>query len=422
MRKLQRFGVMMMLLLLPGLGLAAKGGPNSGATGKENGSGAVLGDLIHIKRDAVSGQPILQKRWIEYPQDILGWGYCPIAVDENGNEIGFMALSCDPIDPTAVVEVDYFGRLSASRTKERNQRMHFDEVISNIKAADSLRLDVAGRLELGFNCTTPGQCDWATIDSPMENLALYTRLMTYGHIQTDPHEIDTFEHGDPAAGTRYHPALDAQDWAKFRGVLKRLLPLSPQADPTACFGGNFSNGFNNMCSHPEALSNQDLITAAAFLGGASGKTGKITVDLLQYLNRILKITQETELSAANLETLPALIRDCGNDPEDQTECHISAATADLPAPANERFVNFASAEYSRYEWRNQDLNVIIPAGAPYWMETSVALLDWLTFVNGTDPGTVDNISGFVDAANDSLRTIEFIHNYAIPEDLGWDFQ
>ena len=161
MRTLQRFGVMMMLLLIPGLGLAAKGGPNSGATGMaleerdKSGSGAVLGDLIHIKRDAVSGQPILQKRWIEYPQDIrallglapktarrikrmvrkrifrwtrfrpgtgcgsdpvkkfppmglcLKGGYCPIAVDENGNEIGFMALSCDPIDPAAVVEVDY---------------------------------------------------------------------------------------------------------------------------------------------------------------------------------------------------------------------------------------------------------------------------------------------------------------------------
>ena len=46
-------------------------------------------------------------------------------------------------------------------------------------------------------------------------MALYARLMKYGHLQTDPEEVDTFAHGDPAAGTQYHTALAAEDYAKF---------------------------------------------------------------------------------------------------------------------------------------------------------------------------------------------------------------
>ena len=46
----------------------------------------------------------------------------------------------NPVDPEDVVEVDYFGRLNASRVQERNQRMHFNETITNIKQAVRLRL------------------------------------------------------------------------------------------------------------------------------------------------------------------------------------------------------------------------------------------------------------------------------------------
>ena len=41
----------------------------------------------------------------------------------------------------------------------------------------------------------------------------------------------------------------------------------------------------------------------------------------------------------------------------------------------------------------------------------------LVFRNGYQDVT-NGIGGFVEAASDSLRTIEFVHNYAIPEDLG----
>lgn len=410
-----------------GSGAGSGSGSGGGGDGKDSGCGDVLGDLIHIKRHALTGQPILQKRWIEFPQDTYGWGYCPIPVTAVGEEIDFVDLSCDPIDADAVVEVDYFGRLSGGRTKERNNRMHFDEVISNIKAAELVRQDKTGRLRLGYDCTpnTDGaiRCaEWSTIDSPMENLALYTRLMKYGHLQTDPMEVDTFSHGDPAAGVQYHPALGAEDWGKFGGGVLHLLPGGAKGAPADCFGQNF----NADCAAPESLNNRDFVRSTSFLGGAASKDGKMTADLIQYMNRILKITQETETTAANPDTLPALIRDCGDDwenPLPPDQCAILEATPGMPAPADERFVNFGKTRYIRENWRDKSLKVLAPLGSGFWLETrDVQLLDWLAFINGeVDDSAVRNIPGFISAAADGLRAIQFVHNYEIPEDLGWDF-
>jgi hypothetical protein len=96
-------------------------GINSSPAVAQSGTGDVFGDLVHILRDPTTGQPILAQRWVELPGPVTGygWGYCPVAVDVNGAEIGFIPYTCDPIDPTAVVDVDYFGRLNAGRTKER---------------------------------------------------------------------------------------------------------------------------------------------------------------------------------------------------------------------------------------------------------------------------------------------------------------
>ena len=97
--------------------------------GGGGGCGDVYGDLIHILRDELTGQPILAQRWIELPaeDEDYGWGYCPIAVyGETKEEIPFLPYTCD-IDPyylEFVEEVNYFGRLNGGRTKERNHREH----------------------------------------------------------------------------------------------------------------------------------------------------------------------------------------------------------------------------------------------------------------------------------------------------------
>ena len=406
------------------------GGGGGGGGGQETGCGDVFGDLVHIQRHAKTGQAILQKRWIELPGDAFDWGYCPIAIDANGQEIPFVPLSCDLADPTAAVEVDYFGRLSAGRTKERNIRMHFDEVIVGIKEAESVRQDAAGRLELGTDCGydatgTYGCGDWRTIDSPLENLGLYTRLMRYGHLQTDPAEVDIWAHGDPALGAQYHPALDAADYAKFTGLVRHLLPGTAGKATQAgiCFP---LGGFNPACAQTEPLISRDFVRAASFLGAAAGKDGIITVDLVQYMNRILKLTEATETASPTHRTLPALIRDCGDDPEDplpQAQCTLVPGNPSLPWPANERFVDFHFAAYSRAEWRDTHIPLLRPVGPGTYLEDQVYVMSWLRFANGPDPiGAVKDISGFVLAASDGLRTNQLLHEYGVPADLGWNFQ
>lgn len=396
------------------------------------GCGDVFGDLVHIQRDAVTGQPILAKRWISMPEDVYDWGYCPIAVTAEGEEIGFVELTCDPDTPEAVVEVDYFGRLSGGRTKERNSRMHFNEVISSIKDADFVTTDPTGRLMLGYECTIePGVqpvCDlWSTVDSPMENLGLYTRLMKYGHFQTDPMEEDLWAHGDPVTLPQYHPALGPEDQAKFDEKLVHLLFDGGDGGPVACFPGYpaDSETFDPLCAEAENLHFQDFLTAANFLSAAANKTGLITRDLVQYMNRILKITKDTEVTVATRNTLPALIRVCetaeepvpGVEPVYTDDCEIVEGSAAMPAPADERFVDFAAAKYRRSS-RDELLYVLQLDSSGAWVEVpDLPLLNWLDYANGSPAAKMADIAAFIQASSDTLRAIEFLHNYSVPEDL-----
>lgn len=389
--------ILLMLALTPALPAEAQ--HDSSHTGD------LFGDLIEIKRDLATGQPILQKRWVALPQDVYDWAYCPIPVDRFGLEIPFLQLSCD-IDPAhtdRVVPIDYFGRLSAGRTRERNLRMHFDEAIDSMKAAERIALEETGRLALGTGCSPADCTTWKVIDSPLENLAIYHRLLKYGHLQTDPLEEDTSEGGDPEGGTVYHPALDEGDWAKFGDITPALLP---RAGANACFT---SGGFVGDCALPQPLTSADFRIAAPLLAGAADKTAKITLDLVQYMNRILHITVATDLSAAAVDTLPALIRD-----ENGT---VAAAAAGLPAPADERFVNFATVTYARADTFSRTVTVLVDQGGGVWRTTAgVSLLDFLRFVNGASAGG-SMASGFVKSAHDAVRAIEFVHEYAVPADL-----
>jgi hypothetical protein len=486
-----------------------------GGGGGEGGCGDVFGDLVHILRDNVTGQPILAQRWIELPAELqgYGWGYCPIAVyhDEDGvlQEIDFIPYTCD-LDPDSVElveEVDYFGRLNGGRTKERNHRMHFNEVISNIKQADVVRVEETGRLELGFSCQGIGQTpcgEWATIDSPMESMALYVRVMKYGHIATDPYEIDTWAHGDPKLATQFHPALGEEDWGKFRNSVRNLLPNGGKKasdcwdyeaaesftdadpfdgvwnpaepffdidgdgefddgsngrpepftdlnengfwDPAEAFVDTNGNGvadeFAYLCADPEELDNRDFVSGATNLAAAANKTGKVTVDLVQYMNRILKITKKTQATKATLNTLPALYRDCWSsgvdpvepaeedpfidDPDYDTQCIVVPADPVLtPEYAlypdiQERFVDFSAL--NEYERDFENVSVILNSSETSWLlADDQSLNGWVGLVNGGGYADAD-IDGFVAAGNDVLRAIEYVHNYDPPANLYCDYQ
>jgi len=468
------------------------------------GCGDVFGDLIHILRHDVTGQPILAQRWIELPAEVpgYGWGYCVIPVDEDGYELRFMDLSCDvhEDDLEFVVETNYFGRLNGGRTKPRNNRMHFDEVISSIKTADHVHKGPAGRLMLGYDSEEmPGGIEWATVDSPMESMGLYVRLIKFGHFQTDPFEVDLWSHGDPKLPVQYHPALGPEDYDKFWGSVKELLPNKVK-DAWDCFFDVNGNGiweptepytdlgtedypdgngyydlgepfmdinFNGVrddggdtfvCGDDpvagttlaQDLGNRDFVRGAAFLAASASKTGKVTWDLVQYWNRILKVTKKNPYTGPSpLNTLPAQVRVCEigagwvgvADDEDQVEppydyddCTISDVTfvdgkcdtndfanCELFLDVQERFVDFfglGGEDDEGYERDGEDIDALEKSTSDeqIWLADDVSLFEWVEYVNGI--GFEErNIAGFVDAASDWLRMIEFIHNYEIPEDL-----
>jgi hypothetical protein len=216
-------------------------------------------------------------------------------------------------------------------------------------------------------------------------------------------------------------------------------------EPFADLNGNGlrdegADTFAAACATAHDLDGKDFSRGASFLGGAANKTGKVTTDLVQYLNRILKITLKTTTTVSTTKTLGALVRDCPSDPaipnpeaEPQVEptynmngCTIDEADVGVDPDKvfpdlHERFVDFAVADFTRGDTMDEPIVTIIrPEAEGSWVEDEASLMDWLAYRNGVPAGAVENIDGFVAAGNDAVRTIEFIHNYAIPEDL-WDF-
>jgi len=140
-------------------GKAGAGGqPEGGGTKK----GDLYGDLWIVLRD-INGEPVLSSEGFLQP------------VDANGNLIPLDAEGA-PVDPSLTQEVE-FSRLSVSRAPSKVLTHALDEAVTKITAGTSITLDAAGRVMI----------DGSTIDSPLENLALYKAIMT----NTLPSEVSS---------------------------------------------------------------------------------------------------------------------------------------------------------------------------------------------------------------------------------------
>lgn len=195
-----------------------RGGPEDhGGRPSDSGSGGDLfGDMYVILRDA-NGVPILNAAGFVQP------------IDANGNLIPLDEEGA-PIDPTLAIEVE-LGRLNVGRSPSSVLDRRADEVVAMLNGADSVSLDAAGRLVV----TTDGVSK--TIDSPLENLAIYVALMTTGTI---PGVTDL-------PGTEFDHLVD--------GV----------------------------------LTSADLVSAVSFLAGATDKASPLTADDVAYINAVLGI-------------------------------------------------------------------------------------------------------------------------------------
>lgn len=209
-----------------------RGGPTEhGGRPSDSGSGGDLfGDMYVILRDA-NGVPILNAAGFVQP------------IDANGNLIPLDAEGA-PIDPTLAIEVE-LGRLNVGRSPSSVLDHRAEEVVTMLNAADSISLDAAGRLVV----TTDGVAK--TIDSPLENLAIYVALMTLGTI---PGVTDL-------PGTEFDHLVD--------GV----------------------------------LTSADLVSAVSFLAGATDKAAPLTADDIAYINAVLGIntTRVGDVTYSNVD-------------------------------------------------------------------------------------------------------------------------
>lgn len=208
------------------------GGGQAGSGGKTD-KGDLYGDLYLYLRDTTTGE-IMVFDGDEWEQCNFETCYV-IAVCTNADctSLGYAWISAEPDAdlPAGIVPAETdLGRLNIGRAPDKVLDHAEDEAISKITADNVvLGLDPAGRITV----------DGATIDSPLENLALYIAIMT----------------GD-------------------QKVLEALQPLFEDAGIT------------------------DLQLAAVLLASAADKTGDILrpstyacCDLVWYVNEIYGITQ-----------------------------------------------------------------------------------------------------------------------------------
>jgi len=167
-----------------------------------------------------NGVPILTPEGFVQPLDANG---NPLPLDEEGH----------PLDESLTVEVE-LGRLNVSRAPNQVLQQRLAEVVAAINSATAMTTDAAGRLVL----TVDGE--ETTIDSPLENLAVYFALVESGSISgitKSPGDLGAFAY-----------LADGQYTA------------------------------------------EDLTAAASFLAAAGDKTQPVGVDTVVYLNSILGVT------------------------------------------------------------------------------------------------------------------------------------
>jgi hypothetical protein len=221
--------------------------PGGGIKGGDTKKGTLFGDLYVILRDD-NGVPILVK-WVDGAQVVYpgtgsteGWYVQPL--DADGNPIP-LDEEGHAIDENLTVEVE-LGRLNVARAPEQVLDHSLVEALSKLANATEVTLDPSGRLV----------ADGVTIDSPLENLALFKAIVST-------------------------PAVD--------GVI--TLTAEGSVD-----GNDVTYSFDISVD-------QAGLVAAAAIAAASDKTGTLTTDEVMYISDFFGLSSELSsfVSAWNYE-------------------------------------------------------------------------------------------------------------------------
>ena len=311
--------------------------------------GDLFGDLYVVLRDD-NGVPILtEEGWLQ-PLDAEG---NPIPLDAEG----------EPLDEEALVTVD-LGRLNLSRSTVAVLDSQLEEAVRVINLADdadageSVSLDAAGRIVVTYVDEDTGELVAKTIDSPLENLAIYELLMTDGALP---------------------------------GLTSPLLPAELE-----------------YLADGETRDATDLAEATAYLAAATDKTGTLTVDEIAYVNNILGIDREE------------LLLDTDGDGEGDTATGIWVSTTDYGDFTYDREtsydVNVVALVPSGETWVDLDGDGQEDEGETFttWEPALVNIYDTVFADESYSTGTEPTITDFTQAADDAREVIEFIHEYALP--------
>lgn len=156
---------------------AGSGNPSSGTT-----KGDIYGDLVVLLRDPATGAPIVAGTSVdpETGEEVTEYWIC---IDSDCMDYADMDPSEIPEgvivstefgevpEGVTAIEVD-FGRSSVARAPDSVTDHALEEALAKLDGAEEVALDVSGRIVYSIDET------WYTIDSPLENLALYIDLAT----------------------------------------------------------------------------------------------------------------------------------------------------------------------------------------------------------------------------------------------------
>ncbi|HEY9199812.1 MAG TPA: hypothetical protein VIR60_10635 [Gammaproteobacteria bacterium] len=347
-----------------GSGYGGGGGSGSGSGSGEGGGGGEppdYGDLFVLYRDA-DGVPILTADFCQQPIGLPS-ATCPLVCEEG-------APCLVPVDPaTCGIQAGFeactqeveFGRTNVARSPERVFATQMEDVLVRLSTADCVTRDAAGRMVT--STVTDGLVTSAAIDSPIQNLAIYQQLML--------------------------------------------------------------NGYLGTAEAPFALPGDVLDIAAVGIGAASDKGGKVSVDMVIYLNQILGLTDESvptflpkkciEVKEEVMGTVQ-MVRKCFLDYGPTGANHLYSRGAHfgaLPAPA---YIPAVAPQAGWFEY----LNTLEPTMPTFGIGQGPTL-GVVPELTGNPSWMGSNIESFAQAADDARAVINFMHSWPVPGDYPTPF-
>lgn len=334
--------------------------PHAGSQGKPDGAGTNkgddYGDLWVILRDD-DGDPILDANGQVQPIIIVD-GEPVIVQLEDPDGDGHYELPAEYTDAVQEVEI---GRSNVARSPSRVIDHSLEEALSKL---DGLTLTVDMLTEAGMLVV-----DGATIDSPLENLALYQALLTSTDSNDDGYlEVSVDYSGEDGSGTYTF-----------------LVPESAQLD-----------------------------LAASLLAAGSDKTATLTVDRVVTVSEFLGVADElaTLLAMSDTDTSNDYVYDGSSTTYGSTSVWVNVQVAGLDTPTDLSddvlvpvLVNLVTGGTVTYEGE-----VITVPGVSFETVDNTVDENADNALTDADTTDLDGIDGFTQAADDALQVIEYVHD------------